>query len=553
MKMILGRKRTFAELAGRVAILAGALRGLGLKAGDRVCMLSLNSDRYLGYYLAVYWAGGAVNPANIHWTAAGIAYSLDDCETALLIVDDTFKAMAQGLRETCKPLKPLIHAGDGEPPAGMLSYEGLITDSAPEADAYRSGNDLAGVFYTGGTTSFSKGVMLSHANLASNCLVLQANGVVGTDSVGLHAAPMFHLADGAFMNVLLSADGTHVMISSFTPIGVLQTIESEQVSASLLVPTMIQMQADHPDVGQYRLDSLKSVIYGTSPISEAVIDRAMKALPSATFCQAYGMTELSPVATLLLPKYHLPEQRSLGKMRSAGTACTLAEVRIVDPDGKEVPLGIVGEVAVRDPGVMLGYWNKPVETAAAVRNGWMHTGDGGRMDEEGYVFIVDRIKDMIVTGGENVYSIEVENVVLKHPAVARCAVIGIPSEQWGELVHVSVVLKPGSQTTPDSIIDALQDLDRQLQMPAQRGLFGGPTAVRSRQDSEEQATRAVLERHAAQCRLIKFIHRSKQHDRASFGRRRRHDYVQETWGQPALFRNGCTGHPAGTDRRGPWL
>lgn len=453
-----GRKRTFGEIAARVAKLAGALQRLGLKAGDRVGMLSLNSDRYLEYYLAVYWAGGAVNPANIRWTAAEIAYSLDDCETAILIVDDTFKAMAQGLKETCKSLKVLIHAGDGDAPAGMLSYEAMIADAAPVQDAYRSGSDLAGVFYTGGTTGFPKGVMLSHTNLASNCLAVLANGVVGSDSVGLHAAPMFHLADGAFMNAMLAAGATHVMIPSFTPVGVLQAIQGEQVSASLLVPTMIQMLADYKEVGQYKLDSLKSVLYGASPISEAVLDRAMKALPSAAFCQAYGMTELSPVATLLLPKYHLPEHRALGKMRSAGTACTLAEIRIVDTEGREVPLGTVGEVAVRGPGVMLGYWNKPAETAAAVRNGWMHTGDGGRMDEDGFVFIVDRLKDMIVTGGENVYSIEVENAVLKHPAVAMCAVIGIPDEQWGELVHASVVLKPGVQTTADSIIEHCKTL-----------------------------------------------------------------------------------------------
>lgn len=453
-----GRKRTFGEIAARVAKLAGALQRLGLKAGDRVGMLSLNSDRYLEYYLAVYWAGGAVNPANIRWTAAEIAYSLDDCETAILIVDDTFKAMAQGLKETCKSLNVLIHAGDGDAPAGMLSYEALIADAAPVQDAYRSGSDLAGVFYTGGTTGFPKGVMLSHTNLASNCLAVLANGVVGSDSVGLHAAPMFHLADGAFMNAMLAAGATHVMIPSFTPVGVLQAIQGEQVSASLLVPTMIQMLADYQEVGQYKLDSMKSVLYGASPISEAVLDRAMKALPSAAFCQAYGMTELSPVATLLLPKYHLPEHRALGKMRSAGTACTLAEIRIVDTEGKEVPLGTVGEVAVRGPGVMLGYWNKPAETAAAVRNGWMHTGDGGRMDEDGFVFIVDRLKDMIVTGGENVYSIEVENAVLKHPAVAMCAVIGIPDEQWGELVHASVVLKPGVQTTADSIIEHCKTL-----------------------------------------------------------------------------------------------
>jgi long-chain acyl-CoA synthetase len=232
----------------------------------------------------------------------------------------------------------------------------------------------------------------------------------------------------------------------------MQVIQEERVSASLLVPTMIQMLADHPDMARYQLGSLKTVIYGASPISEAVLDRAMKALPSAAFCQAYGMTELSPIATMLLPQYHQPEHRALGKMRSAGTACTLAEVRIVDTEGKEVPLGTVGEVAVRGPGVMLGYWNKPAETAVAVRNGWMHTGDGGRMDEDGFVFIVDRIKDMIVTGGENVYSIEVENAVLKHEAVAMCAVIGIPDAEWGERVHAAVVLKSGAQTTVESIV-----------------------------------------------------------------------------------------------------
>jgi acyl-CoA synthetase (AMP-forming)/AMP-acid ligase II len=449
----LGRKRTFAELAARVAKLAGALRGLGVKPGDRVGMLSLNSDRYLEYYLAVYWAGGAVNPANTRWSAAEIAYSLDDCETSILIVDDNFVTMAQGLSGVCKSLKQLVHAGDGEPPAGMLSYEALLAQAEPVEDALRNGADLAGVFYTGGTTGFPKGVMLSHDNLASNCLCLLANGVVQPDSVGLHAAPMFHLADGALMNALLAAGATHVMIPGFTPVGVMEVIQREQVTASLLVPTMIQMLADHADIGNYRLDCLKTVIYGASPISEAVLDRAMKALPSAAFCQAYGMTELSPVATMLLPKYHLPEHRAAGKMRSAGTACTLAEVRIVDGDGKEVPPGTVGEVAVRGPGVMLGYWNKPAETAA------------GRMDDEGFVYIVDRIKDMIVTGGENVYSIEVENAVLKHPAVAMCAVIGIPDEQWGERVHAAIVLRPGTQVSEAELVEHCKALIANYKCP----------------------------------------------------------------------------------------
>jgi acyl-CoA synthetase (AMP-forming)/AMP-acid ligase II len=445
------RRRTFAQMGDRVARLAGALRGLGLNPGDRVGMLSLNSDRYLEYYMAVYWAGYAVNPVNIRWSAAEIAYSLDDCDTRVLIVDDQFAPMVPDLKQRSKVLSTLIHAGEGATPDGMLSYESLIDQSQPVEDARRGDADLAGVFYTGGTTGFPKGVMLSHAGLYVNALSIVAEGAVRDGDVGLHAAPMFHLADGAFMNAMFACGGTHVMIPAFAPVAVLQAIERERITASLLVPTMIQMTVDHPDVPKHDLSSLRSVIYGASPISEALIDRATLALPKASFFQAYGMTELSPVATMLRPEFHTKEGRALGKVRSAGRPTYCAEVRIEDVDGHELPRGQVGEIVVKGPGMMLGYWNKPEESAQALRGGWMHTGDAGRMDDQGFVFVVDRIKDMIVTGGENVYSAEVENAVLQHPAVATCAVISIPSDQWGELVHAVVVLKPGATATAEDI------------------------------------------------------------------------------------------------------
>ncbi|MEG0677010.1 MAG: AMP-binding protein, partial [Comamonas sp.] len=300
-----------------------------------------------------------------------------------------------------------------------------------------------GVFYTGGTTGSPKGVMLCHRNLYTNAIAAVTEGITSRASIGLHAAPMFHLADGAFMNALLACGGSHVMVPRFDPVNVLQTMELEGVTDVLLVPTMVQMLVDHPDVARYDLSRLQMLLYGASPISEGVLDRAMKALPNAGFTQAYGMTELAPIATILSPEMHRQAGRAKGRHRSAGRATVCCEVRIVDPDGRELPLGEVGEVAVRGPGVMQGYWNKPAETAAAIRSGWMHTGDGGRMDEDGYVFIVDRLKDMIVTGGENVYSVEVESVIATHPAVATCAVIGVPHEQWGEQVHVFIVRKPG--------------------------------------------------------------------------------------------------------------
>jgi acyl-CoA synthetase (AMP-forming)/AMP-acid ligase II len=219
------------------------------------------------------------------------------------------------------------------------------------------------------------------------------------------------------------------------------------VTETLIIPIMIQLLVDHPQLADYDMSSLRGVMYGGSVISQAVLERAMKALPGASFTQAYGMTELAPIATVLTPADHNHPEL----LRSGGRAAPHTEVRIVDPEGREVPRGTVGEVAVRGPNVMLGYWGKPEETAAALREGWMHTGDGGYMDDAGYVFIVDRVKDMIVSGGENVYSAEVENAVAKHPAVAACAVIGVPDEEWGERVHAVVVLKPGQTTTAEEL------------------------------------------------------------------------------------------------------
>ncbi len=447
-----GREHTWAQFGDRVARMAAVLRGLGVSAGERVGMMSMNSDRYLEYYYATWWAGGVVNPVNIRWSPAEVAYSLDDCDTAILIVDDAFQGAVADLRARSKALRTVIHCGDGATPEGMLGLEALIAEATPIDDAMRSGDDLAGVFYTGGTTGFPKGVMLSHTNLASNALSNVAEQIVMPDSVTLFAAPMFHLANGAAMLAGMSFATPTVFVPAFTPVGVLEIIQAERVTQALLVPTMIQMLVDHPDLPKYDTSSMRSVLYGASVISEGVMRRALAAFPNARFSQAYGMTELSPCATILPAWYHTPEGQKAGKMRSGGRATFTTEVRIVDAEDREVPRGTVGEICARGPGVMLGYWNKPELTKAAIRDGWMHTGDAGYMDEDGFVFVVDRVKDMIVSGGENVYSAEVENAIAQHPAVGASAVIGIPSEQWGESVHAVVVLKPGQQASAEEII-----------------------------------------------------------------------------------------------------
>ena len=448
------RQRSFAEFADRVARLAGALQRLGMKPGDRVAMLAMNSDRYLEYQMAVPWAGGVLNPCNVRWSVAEIAYSLNDSGSSILIVDDNFLPLIAQLRTDTPVLREVIHCGDGAAPSGAHSYEGLIAAASPVPDAVRRGDDLAGIFYTGGTTGFPKGVMLSHTNMMSSGLAMRADGLAQPDGVYLHAAPMFHLADMGVAMPHWIEGNTHAIVAAFNPETVLDVMARDRVTHVLLVPTMVQMLVDHPAMQQPRdLSALHTIAYGASPMSEAVVDRAMKALPGVGFIQAYGMTELSPLATLNPAWYHTAEGRKAGKLRSAGRASHCTEVKIVDAEGDEVPRGTVGEVIVRGPNVMQGYWNKAEQTAAALKNGWMHTGDGAYMDDDGFIFIADRLKDMIISGGENIYSAEVENALAQHPAVAACAVIGIPNDQWGESVHAVVVLKPDVKPEASELID----------------------------------------------------------------------------------------------------
>lgn len=445
------RRRTYRELVDRVSRLAGAMRALGIAKGDRVGILSVNSDRYLEVYLAVFWLGAVINPANTRWSATELAYSFRDCDTTTLFVGDEHLPIVESILAQAPRLTRLVHLGEALPPVAMLDHETLIAEAAPVDDADAGDDDLAGIFYTGGTTGFPKGVMLSHVSLMGASLNRMALGhPVGP--VYLHAAPVFHLAGALGIFWQFIAGGTHVILPAFTPKALMALIEREKVTDTLLVPTMLQMILDHPELAHHDLSSLRFLVYGASPITEALLDRMTDAFPELAMMQGYGMTELAGPVTYLPPWYHTPEGRLKGKLRSAGKAAAMAEVRIVDPEGNEVPRNTVGEIAARGMSNMLGYWNKPADTQRTLRGGWVHSGDGAYMDEEGFVFIVDRMKDMIVSGGENVYSAEVENAMNKHAAVAQSAVIGVPSERWGEAVHAVVVLKAGQSTDEAALI-----------------------------------------------------------------------------------------------------
>ncbi|MFV0275650.1 MAG: long-chain-fatty-acid--CoA ligase [Parahaliea sp.] len=450
-----GSSITYRQLADRVARLAGALRQLGVKPGDRVAMLSLNSPQYLEYYMAVPWADAVLNPINTRWSVAEVVYSLDDSATSVLIVDDTFLAMGREVFDKAKTLGHLIYTGETGNEPDLLSYEQLLHDAEPVEDVRRGGDALAGVFYTGGTTGFPKGVMLSHMGLCAGFTACLLSGSCGRDRHSLQVMPLFHLAGMAGIMMQYISGGRHVVIPAFEPELVLETMSTEGVTDVTLAPTMLQMLLDwreaHPE-RTFDFSSLKNIAYGASPISPTQLDRAREAFPSAEFRQGYGMTELSTVATALGAEYHSAAGQASGRMYSAGRAVECVEVRIVDADDNEVARGTIGEIIARGPNVMLGYWNKPEATAEAVRNGWMHTGDAGYMDEDGFVYVVDRLKDMIVSGGENIYSAEVETALNSHPAVSECAVIAIPSDKWGETVHAAIVLKAAQEATEDDLL-----------------------------------------------------------------------------------------------------
>jgi acyl-CoA synthetase (AMP-forming)/AMP-acid ligase II len=438
------RVRTFRKQADRVARLAGGLRALGVGVGDRVGILAFNSDRYAEYLLAVPWAGGVLNPVNIRWSAAEIAYSLNDSGTRCLLIGDSFVAIAEVLRRNCPDLRWLVYCGEGAAPDGMVNYEELVAAHQPVPDERRGGDDLAGIFYTGGTTGFPKGVMLSHRNIMISALGSAATGqLLPESSVLLHAAPMFHLADLSVWTVQTIKGGVHVIIPAFKPDAVWAAIRDHDVTDVVLVPTMIQMLIDDPAMREYEVSSLRCILYGGSPISQGLLTRVMRLLPEVKLTQAYGMTEAGPVATLLWHKDHHGT-----RLTSAGRAAPHSEIKIIDESGAEVATGAVGEICVRGDHIMRGYWNRPDETAAALVDGWYRTGDAGYLDAEGFLHIVDRIKDMIITGGENVYSAEVESALSTHPSVAASAVIGLPSDQWGETVHAVVVAAPDAHIDP---------------------------------------------------------------------------------------------------------
>ena len=444
-----GRQYNWREVGDRVACLAAALQTYGLAEGDRVAILSLNSDRYYESIFAIPWAGYCVVPLNTRWALPENKYAVDDSGTRVLLFDDAFAEQAGQLLSELDRLSVAIYMGEGDCPAWAQSYEALIAGSAAIAASARGGNDMAGIFYTGGTTGFPKGVMQSHRAIWASAMGSLPEFLMNRDSVYLHVAPMFHMADfaGGMGTTLCCAK--NVILQAFDAGQVLQTFAAEKISHVLLVPAMIKMVLTHPDVATADLSSLKTLIYGASPMPAATLEQCIALWHSLGLVQAYGQTELAPVATLL----SMDDHRLGGdRLKSAGRPTAVTDIRIVDEQGNDCPHGTSGEIAARGPHTMIGYWNKVEETARAMSDGWVLTGDAGYFDDNGYLFIVDRVKDMVVTGGENVFTTEVENAVISHKAIQDVAVIGVPHAEWGEAVHAIVILHAGVSVSEEELV-----------------------------------------------------------------------------------------------------
>lgn len=400
-------------------------------------------------------------PINIRLAPAEMLELFLDCAVEFIVVDDAFKGVIDHVKGKVPSLKRFIYAGDGRLD-GCLGYEEMLEHGSPVEDAMRGGDDTFGLFYTGGTTGKPKGVMLTNTNI-----VVNAMGHVGAlnytaESRYLHSAPMFHLADGASTFGITLVAGSHVFIPKFVPEEMLAAIQKYQVSKGMMVPVMIAMLLQVPNQQDYDCSSLQHIMYGASPMPEALLQPAMQKFPNAQFMQGYGMTETSPAITMLPPECHTVGNP---KLRAVGKPVYWVEARIVNDKDEEVPRGTVGQIVTRGPHVMKGYWNMPEKTAEALKGGWMHTEDGGYMDEDGYIFIVDRIKDMIISGGENVYSAEVENAVMKYDGIAMCAVIGLPDPKLGEKVTAVVVPEPGKSIVPADLIAHCRELIGGFKVP----------------------------------------------------------------------------------------
>jgi fatty-acyl-CoA synthase len=464
--IVCGKERwTYREFGDRINRLSHYLKDLGVGKDDKVALLHPNCHYFLEAYYGITQIGAVSVPINYRLSPKEIAFILGDSESKILITDPMFQGQIDPIRAEMRHIRKIIWTGETkiEKDARDLNYEkaleGLTPGPLPEA--HTTDEDVAQIYYTSGTTGRPKGVMLSHKNVSTHALGTVAELHLTDSDVWIHVAPLFHLADAWATWAITLVGGTHILVREFDSKTVFEAIEREKVTITNLIPTMLNLMVNHPEVKKYDYRSLRALLSGGAPIAPEVVRKIVDTF-QCDYIQTYGMTETSPYLTLSILKEHLkklPYEDQLRFKSKTGREFIGVQLRVVNEKGEEIKADEkeVGEIIVKGDIVTKGYWKLPDETVKAIRDGWLYTGDMAVIDGEGYVTIVDRKKDMILTGGENVYSTEVENILYMHPAILECAVVGVPDEKWGEAVRAIVVLKPGQKATDQEIIQFCKD------------------------------------------------------------------------------------------------
>ncbi len=439
--------RRWREVADRVARAGQAIAALPIAPGEHVGILAANGETFFTLDFAIPWAGAVAVPLNTRLTPLELAFQLKDADVRTLFYSREYAVTAAGLKQDGAVRR--IVAMDEPDAAADDDLGAMIARGHPIDPAALGDHDLAAIYYTGGTTGLPKGVMLSHANLYAMAANLLMSIPFDETCTVFHAAPMFHLADIATLFATMTAS-THVFRRTFDAPDMLRAFAEHGVTHCFTVPAVIERLASDPLASELDLSALRVLGYGGASMPAASLDAARTRFPQVDFVQGFGQTEMA-AATFLSPRWHRADAPA-DKLRSCGQACPGYDLRIVDEAGREVPRGTVGEIVGRGGNVMLGYWNRPEETAEVMKDGWLHTRDLGHMDDDGFIYITDRAKDMIISGAENVYSIEVENALSYHPGIAESAVIGVPDAKWGERVHAIVVPRAGAVLDSEEII-----------------------------------------------------------------------------------------------------
>lgn len=464
--VVCGQHRfTYSQFDERVRRLSGALKAGGIQPGDRVAFLSFNCHRLLEAYYGVPMAGAIVLPLNVRLAAEEQAAIIEHSGSRAVFFAPEFLPMVEEIRGGLKnvawfvalePVESLLEAGQ----AGWLDprcYDELLAEAEPDTVDFTSVDEttIAELFYTSGSTGTPKGVMLSHRTLYLHCLYVLIGMPADDSVVELHTIPLFHANGWGRPQTVTFIGGRHVMAKRFDPVWVLETIEKERVTGFSMVPTMATALVSCPEIKKYDLSSLRHAFVGGAASSPAQVRALEQALGCRCFV-GYGLTETSPVLSHAQVKSTLEpltEEQRIERQAMTGYALPGSEMRVAGPDGRDVPrdMSHAGEILARGDVVMDGYWNEPEETQRVIQDGWLHTGDMAVWDDEGYALIVDRKKDIIISGGENISSIEIERVLSTHPAVYECAVVGIPDQKWGEMPKAFVSLRPGAAASEQEL------------------------------------------------------------------------------------------------------